>query len=425
MNKKYLLAVGVVILVVAAAIIGIFMLKNGTQPEFPAQDTAPTAATQSMSDTSGMSAENTPPPAEATAEEAPTVEFPEDSQKRFGVKTTPAEVKALTRTVRLTGRIGYDEKNIATVNTKVEGWVERLYVDYEGRYLKKGEPVIEIYSPDLLAAQQELISLLSAPHPVAKSPDDALVAADWERLADAARRRLKLWDVTDAQIRQIERLGKPMRTISIASPVSGYVVKRYASRGVKVMAGEPLLDIVNLTKVWVLAEVNEPDIDLVRVGMPVKIAVAGLPGMVLNSSIDYVYPTMNAQTRSLKVRATLPNPDEVLKPQMYATVEIAADLGKKLLVPEDAVIDTGERQIVYVDKGQGNFEPRAVTAGIRAGGQREILAGLKSGERVASSALFLIDSEAQLKGVTPAPVPHAAAPSPVPSPAPPYAGHQH
>ncbi|HQP32266.1 MAG TPA: efflux RND transporter periplasmic adaptor subunit, partial [Deltaproteobacteria bacterium] len=172
-------------------------------------------------------------------------------------------------------------------------------------------------------------------------------------------------------------------------------------------------------------EVNEPDIDLVRLGMPARITVAGLPGKVLTSKIDYVYPTMNAQTRSLKVRATLANPDDILKPQMYATVEIAADLGKRLVVPADAVIDTGERQVVYVDKGAGNLEPRAVTAGMRAGGMREILAGLKPGERVASSALFLIDSEAQLKGVVPAPAPQPAAPSPEPSPVPPHVGHQH
>lgn len=406
MKKGRLIALGVAVPVVAAALLAVFIFDGGMTHEDQNHKPAAPATTQSVED---------------TPEEAPTVEFPEDMQKLIGVRTTPAEEKTLARTIRLTGRIGYDEQNIATVNTKVEGWVERLYVDYEGRYLKEGEPVIDIYSPDLLAAQQELISLVSTPHSAGTSPEDALAAADWERLRDAARRRLKLWDVTDAQIRQIERMAKPMRTLTIASPVSGFVVRRYASRGGKVMAGEPLLDIVNLSKVWVLAEVNEPDIDLVRVGMPARITVAGLPGKVLTSNIEYVYPTMNAQTRSLKVRATLPNPGDTLKPQMYATVEIAVDLGKKLLVPADAVIDTGERQVVYVDKGAGNFEPRTVTAGMRADGQREILAGLKPGERVASSALFLIDSEAQLKGVAPA----WASPSPEPPPVTTFAGHQH
>jgi len=188
----------------------------------------------------------------------------------------------------------------------------------------------------------------------------------------------------------------------------------------KVSAGEPLLDIVNLSRVWAIAEVSEPDIELVRVGMPVRITVTGLPGRVFDSKIDYVYPTMSAETRSLEVRTSLPNPDDILKPQMYATVVITADLGRRLTVPEDAVIDTGERQIVYVDRGEGNFEPRVVTAGLRSDGMREIISGLTAGERVASSALFLIDSEAQLKGVVP-----ASGPSAPQEKAPEHAGHQH
>jgi Cu(I)/Ag(I) efflux system membrane fusion protein len=326
----------------------------------------------------------------------------------------------MKRTIRLTGRIGYDEKNISTVNAKVEGWIERLYADYEGRYLKKGEPVIDIYSPDLLAAQQELISLLASKAPAGKTQTGSMIASDWERLGDAARKRLKLWDISDSQIREIERTGRPVKDITLSSPVSGYVVKRYAARGMKVSAGEPLLDIVNLSRVWAIAEVSEPDIELVRVGMPVRITVTGLPGRVFDSKIDYVYPTMSAETRSLEVRTSLPNPDDILKPQMYATVVITADLGRRLTVPEDAVIDTGERQIVYVDRGEGNFEPRVVTAGLRSDGMREIISGLTAGERVASSALFLIDSEAQLKGVVP-----ASGPSAPQEKAPEHAGHQH
>ena len=372
-----------------------------------------------MTDMPGMNMESTPQEGE-TSEEAPVVEIPEDMQHLVGVKTAPAAIMEMKRTIRLTGRIGYDEKNISTVNAKVEGWIERLYADYEGRYLKKGEPVIDIYSPDLLAAQQELISLLASKAPAGKTQTGSMIASDWERLGDAARKRLKLWDISDSQIREIERTGRPVKDITLSSPVSGYVVKRYAARGMKVSAGEPLLDIVNLSRVWAIAEVSEPDIELVRVGMPVRITVTGLPGRVFDSKIDYVYPTMSAETRSLEVRTSLPNPDDILKPQMYATVVITADLGRRLTVPEDAVIDTGERQIVYVDRGEGNFEPRVVTAGLRSDGMREIISGLTAGERVASSALFLIDSEAQLKGVVP-----ASGPSAPQEKAPEHAGHQH
>lgn len=418
MKKNMWITLSSVILAAAVALIAFFVLMG--DHETPKEATqGSNAPADTMANMPGMNMESTPPEGESSVE-APTVEIPEDMQHLVGVKTAEAMIMDMKRTIRLTGRIGYDEKNISTVNTKVDGWIEKLYVDYEGRYLKKGERVIDIYSPDLLAAQQELLSLLASKTPADKTPTSSMIASDWERLRDAARKRLKLWDISDSQIREIERTGRSLKDVTLSSPVSGYVVKRYAARGMKVAAGEPLLDIVNLSRVWVLASVNEPDVDIVRIGMPVRTTVSGIPGRVFDSRIDYVYPTMNSETRTLQVRTSLPNPDDILKPQMYATVEITAYLGRKLLVPEDAVIDTGERQIVYVDKGEGNFEPRVVTAGLRSDGMREIVSGLKPGERLASSALFLIDSEAQLKGVAP-----ASGPSPQQGQAPEHAGHQH
>jgi Cu(I)/Ag(I) efflux system membrane fusion protein len=398
MNRKRQLAAwpakaAAVILVVALLALG------GCQKAADKSPQAQPAAADTMGSMPGMDMG----PAPSGGEEAPTVEIPEDMQKTLGVKTAPATVAPMTKTVRLTGRIGYDEQNLSTVNTKVEGWIEKLYVEFEGRYLKKGEPVIDLYSPDLLSAQQELISLASSKKQGGAQGLSPMVNADWEKLTEAARKRLRLWDISDAQIREIEKTGRPIKNLTISSPVSGYVVKRYVTRGSRVMAGEPLLDIVNLSRVWVIAEVSEPDVDAVRVGMPARITVTGLPGKVFDAKIDYVYPTMSAETRSLKVRASLPNAGDLLKPQMYATVEIRADLGRKLLVPDDAIMDTGQRQVVYVDKGEGNFEPRQVTVGMRSDGMREIVSGVKPGERVATSALFLIDSEAQLKGVEPAP----------------------
>jgi membrane fusion protein, copper/silver efflux system len=408
------------VLLAAALLVGFFILRgsgNGeTAPQQGHVHGAPPAATGGVETTPDTSAQAAP----ESEEEVPTVEIPEDMQRIMGVKTAAAAISSMTKTIRLTGRVGYDEKNISTVNTKVEGWIEKLYVEFEGTYLKQGEPVAQIYSPELMSAQQELISLTSSKSPEGRSPLGTMVASDWERLADAARKRLRLWDISEAQIRRIEKTGEPVRALTISSPASGYVVKRYATRGMRVMPGEPLLDVVNLSRVWVIAEVSEPDMDAVRVGMPVKISITGLPGRVFHAKIDYVYPTMSALTRTLQVRATLPNPDDLLKPQMYATVEIRADLGRRLLVPGDAVIDTGERQVVYVDRGEGNFEPRAVTAGLRSDGMREIISGLKPGERVATSALFLIDSEAQLKGVTPA-APGTSQQGQAPAPS----GHQH
>jgi Cu(I)/Ag(I) efflux system membrane fusion protein len=195
------------------------------------------------------------------------VEIPDDAQKLIGVKTALAQVVDMNRTIRLTGRVDYDEKLLFTVNAKVEGYIERLYVDYTGRLVKKGEPLIEIYSPDLLAAQQELISLSHWEKPEGASGVEGMLDADSEKLKSAARQRLRLWDISDAQIERIVKTGKPERTLTIASPASGYVLKRYATRGMRVMAGEALFDIVDLTRVWVVSQVSEADMAMVKPGM--------------------------------------------------------------------------------------------------------------------------------------------------------------
>jgi Cu(I)/Ag(I) efflux system membrane fusion protein len=405
MKKKQWVAVISVSALIAIALVSFFILKgkNG-QDAGDAQEKistdqghvhgAPPVVTQPADE------------GEVLEEEAPTVDIPEDMQRLIGVKTAIVSVTPMSKTIRLTGRIEYNEQKLFTINTKLEGWIEKLYVDYTGRYLKKGEPMLEIYSPDLLAAQQDFINILAwKKQGGGTSSMDQMITGDLERLTDAARKRLRLWDISEEQIKQIERTGKPMRTLTISSPVSGYVVQRYAVRGMRVMAGEPLLDIADLSEVWVIAEVNEADAGLVKEGQQVTITVTGLPGRVFQSQIDYVYPSMNPETRTFKVRTTLKNQESILKPAMFATVELKANLGSRLAVPEESIMDTGERQIVYVDKGEGLFEPRTVTAGLRAGGMREIVFGLKAGEKVASSALFLIDSEAQLKGVTPAEAP--------------------
>ena len=421
MKRSQWIAGGAAVFLIALLIGFLYLRGGGTGHDAPGADPAretPTAADSGES-MPGLSGETPPGTGNAPPGEAPTVEIPEEMQRLLGVKTTGAVIAPLRKTIRLAGRIGYDEGNIATVSTKVEGWVEKLSVPFEGAWVKKGGPVAGIYSPELQAAQQELLSLLASKKTGGSSPLGAMADADWERLREAARERLRLWDISAAQIREIEKTGKPLRTLTIFSPVSGYAVKRYVTRGSRVMPGEPLLDLVNLSQVWVIADVSEPDAGVVRAGMPAKVTVAGLPGRAFDTKLDYVYPTMSADTRSLRVRATLPNQGGLLKPQMYATAEVGADLGSRLLVPDDAVMDTGQRQVVYVDRGEGNFEPRAVTAGVRSDGMREIVSGLQPGERSASSALFLIDSEAQLKGVAPAPAQNPGQPG---APAPPGAG---
>jgi len=346
-----------------------------------------------------------PAPQEEVTEEAPQVEISSQQQQLIGVKTVKVYLKPIQKVIRTIGRIEADERKLATINTKIEGWIEKLYVDYTGRYVKKGEPLVEIYSPELLATQQEFLGVLKwETQSGDKKKDDTLnimLAKDATASLDAARQRLRLWDISDNQIKQIEQMGKPVRTLTLYSPVSGFITQKMAVQGMKVMPGEKLFDIADLSTLWIVADIYEYELAFVKVGQPARITLSYFPGKELLSKIDYIYPTISADTRTAKIRLTLANPGGQLKPQMFTNVEIRISLGKKLVIPESAVIDTGTSQVVYVDKGEGVFEPREVELGLRADGAVEVLRGIKAGEKVVSSANFLIDSEAQFKGIKP------------------------
>jgi Cu(I)/Ag(I) efflux system membrane fusion protein len=369
----------------------------------------------------------TPQPAseEEATEEAPQVEISPEQQQLIGVKTVKVALKSLQKVIRTVGRIEVDERKLATVNTKIEGWIEKLHVDYTGRYVKKGEPLVEIYSPELLATQQEFISTLKwagkqsgtaqTPEPAHRGHDHSsqatanepvselqkMLAKDAGAALGAARERMRLWDISEAQIKHIEQTGKAVRTLTLYSPVSGFVTQKMAIQGMKVMPGEKLFDIANLATLWIVADIYEYELPFVKVGQPARITLSYFPGRQFSSEIDYIYPTISADTRTAKIRLTLPNPGGQLKPQMFTNVEIRINLGKKLVIPDSAVIDTGTSQVVYVAKGEGAFEPREVELGLRADGAVEVLRGIKAGEKVVLSANFLIDSEAQLKGIKP------------------------
>jgi len=349
-------------------------------------------------------------------EEAPTVEIPLEKQQLIGARAIAASIQPLQRNIRTVGKIEYDERKLTTINAKVEGWIEKLYVNFTGTFVKRGEPLADIYSPELWATQQEFINLVRwakrTGNRVAESAKKTttaqgetskdltvLLSKDADALMEAARQRLKLWDISDAQIRMIEESEKPIRTLTIYSPVSGYVLQKYAVQGMKVMAGEKLIDVSDLSTVWVLADIYEYELSVIKVGDTAKIQLSYFPGRELISKIDFISPTLSSETRTAQVRFSIPNTGGKLKPGMFTDVELKINLGTRLAVPDEAVIDTGLRQIVYVDKGDGYFEPRAITTGLRGEKLVEVLSGLKAGEKVASSANFLIDSEAKLKGI--------------------------
>lgn len=414
MNKVRIL---VVVCIVIAAGFAIFYLVNpsrrATPKESPEQlgghqhGQSPgmsTGASPTRSPDAAAKQESTPPP---------TIEIPPEKQKVIGVRTTPAAVVPLRKIVRTVGRVEYDERKLTTINTKVEGWIERLYVNYTGTYVKKGERVADIYSPELWATQQEFINLVRwakktgrrNSHQAGPDTNDQqqdfgdMLRKDAEVILDSARKRLKLWDISDAQIRRIEQSETPLKTLAIASPSGGYVLQKYVVQSQKVMAGEKLFDVADLSNVWIVADIYEFEFPFVKEGDVAKIRLNSFPDKEFSSRVEFVSPTLSAETRTMKVRFSIPNPRGTLRPQMFADVELLVDLGRKLAVPDEAVIDTGLRKIVYIDKGEGTFEPREVVTGAKADRMVEITSGLNAGDLVASSANFLIDSEAKLRGV--------------------------
>ncbi len=350
----------------------------------------------------GQSAPATAQKQAAPPAEAPTVEIPLDKQKMMGVKTVTVALRRIGKTIRTVGRVEYDERKLATVNIKYEAWIEKLHADYTGMHVKKGEPLAEVYSPELLATQQEFLNTLRWAKSSGEAKEGAvsgMLTRDAGAIIAAARQRLRLWDITDEQVKLIEETGATVRTVTLVSPLDGTVVQKNAIQGMRVMPGEKLFDIADLSSVWITADLYEQDLALITPGETALINLSVLPGKELSAKIEFVYPALTGEARTVKVRMTVPNPGGRLKPQMFANVDITVGMGNRLAVPDDAVLDTGTRQIVYVDKGEGYFEPRDVKLGMRADGFREVLSGLKSGEKVARSATFLIDSEAQLKGV--------------------------
>jgi len=342
-------------------------------------------------------------------QEIPQVEISSEQQKLIGVKTVKAATMPMKKVIRTVGRIEADESRQATVNAKVEGWIEKLYVNMTGSYVAKGAKLAEIYSPELVATQQEFLTALkwsrdatashSSGEKTGASELSKMLSQDATATLDAARRRLLLWDISESQIKKIEQTGKPLRTLTLYAPVSGYVTQKMVVTGMKVMPGEKMFDIADLSGLWVIADIYEYELPLIKVGNPATITLAGLSGMELASQVDYIYPDIAPQTRTAKVRLKLANRNHQLKPQMFANVEIKINMGSKLVIPESAVLDTGRAMVVYVDLGNDAFEPREIKTGIRTDGYIEVLRGLKSGEKVVAAANFLVDSEAQLKGI--------------------------
>ena len=317
--------------------------------------------------------------------------------QRLGVRTEPAVARQLTRTVRALGTVQADERKLYTITTKFEGYIEKLHVNATGQPVKRGEPLMEVYSPELVAAQQEYLLALQAMKAVEGAGEDIRTSS--RQLADAALQRLRYWDISDDQLRRLRRDGKFARTLTVRSPANGLVLEKTAVEGMRFMPGEPLYQIADLSTVWLTAEVFEQDLSTVHEGQSAKVTLAAYPGIEFTGKVAFIYPTVSRDTRTAKVRIEMANLDGRLKTDMYATVEIAAPLTADAVVavPESAVLNSGMRQAVLIDRGEGRFEPREVTLGARADGYYQILNGVQPDEKVVVGANFLIDAESNLR----------------------------
>ena len=324
-----------------------------------------------------------------------SVQLTLDQIRQFGVTFGTAEERPLEAEVRTVGVVAPDERRIAQVAPKFGGFVERLYVDFTGRPVRRGEPLLEIYSPELVAAQQELLVAARLQETVGGSSVPGVPAPSTDLVA-AARQRLRLWDVPEAQIREVLRTGRVRRTVTLFSPASGVVVEKPVVRGQAVQAGQALYTIADLSRVWVEAELREADAGTVREGSPATVELAAFPGRPLAGVVSYLQPTLQAEARTLRARIVLPNPEGRLRPGMYATVRLSAPSRTALTVPASALVRTGERTLVFVDFGDGRIAAQEVEAGRVTGDYAEILSGVEPGQRVVTSAQFLLDSESNL-----------------------------
>jgi Cu(I)/Ag(I) efflux system membrane fusion protein len=363
--------------VIVVAVIGVYFATRG-------KDTpAPAAAAHVRSG------------APASGDLGKSVTLSAAETRRIGVTYATAQVGALAKQVRTVGQVTFDETRVKSISPKIDGWVEQLYVNATGQPVSAGQPLLTIYSPMLVSAQEELLLAKRLESDVSGASSDARQNAS--DLLASARRRLAYWDIPERQIAQIERSGQVEKTLTLRASAGGYVLEKNVLAGQKIMAGDALYKVADLSTVWVEGEVFEQDIATVRVGQAVHADFDALPGEHRLGRISYIYPTLDPQTRTVRVRVVLSNSDLRLKPGMYATILIAGtERANVLTVPRSAVLATGERSIIFVRDASGSLTPREVSVGAANDERVEILRGLSPGETVVSSATFLVDAESNL-----------------------------
>jgi Cu(I)/Ag(I) efflux system membrane fusion protein len=311
-----------------------------------------------------------------------TVAIGPAARERMGLTLGTVEKRELAREIRTSARIVTDETRLYHVTVKIDGYVEDLFTATTGQYVKQGEPLLSIYSPMLVSTQQEYVNALKDGGP---------------SLAAAARKRLALWDVPEQQIERLAKAGEAERVVTLFAPANGWIIDRNISAGHKVMAGEPLLVLCDLTSVWADSDIYQSDLPFVKMGMPVELSVSAAPGRTFAGKVSFIAPALDPETRTVRVRLEVPNPDLLLKPEMYAVARLGFELGERLAIPEAAVLFSGEHTYAFRDAEEGRLVPTEIRVGTRSGNWFELLGGLNAGDRVVTSATFLVDSESSMR----------------------------
>jgi Cu(I)/Ag(I) efflux system membrane fusion protein len=411
-ERKKSLVVGVATASLVVGVIAGFFAAHRMMGEMPGMtvekrsDSGSSERTDAMKDMKQMDMKGMPmegampmkdmkPMEGMSAASSGAVAIPAVARQLIGVRSAPAAYASLEEEIRTVGTVDYDERGFTQVTLKISGWVREVFVNSIGRPVRKGEPLFTIYSPDLLTTQDEYLLAVRTQAQLAASPlADAKENA--AALVVSARERLRLWDVTDAQIAALERRGKAEPVLTIYAPSSGIVLKREALPGKYVEPGTTLYEIADLSTVWVYADIYESEVAVTKLGQPATVTFAAYPGEMFHGTVAYVYPTLNTEARTVRVRVELPNPGLKLKPGMFGNVTLQTAAVKTLVVPKESVLDTGLRQLVFLDLDQGVYQPFPVKLGRRSQDNVEVLEGIKEGDRVVTSANFLLDAESKL-----------------------------
>lgn len=354
-----------------------------------AQSAPPAGASRPMSGMEGM--------AGMDMSSSGSAKLTPDQIRQFGVTFGTVDVRRLLTVVRTTGVVTIDETRLTQITPKIGGFVERLIVNATGQPVERGEPLLELFSPDLVAAQQELLLAERLQRTIGRSAVPG-VPDGTTNLVDAAKRRLRLWDIAEAQIDEVLRTGQPRRTLTLYAPARGIVIEKPVVQGQAIASGQLLYTIADLSAVWIEVQLRESDAGAVRTGTAADIQITGLAGRTLTGRVAYVYPTLDSMSRSIRARVAVSNSENLLKPGMYATVQLTTPTRSALSVPNSAILRTGERNIVFVDMG-GTLMPNDVELGATSDEYTEVLSSLEPGQRVVTSAQFLLDSESNLAEV--------------------------